>query len=110
MQTGRNGMRRDGTGRDRTERNEAGAKMPSDGNKEEEEGDGEVLILCSTDVERVVPGGEVERKFTQNSSCGIARSTRFRPTKRGAERLIPLCSVPSHLLNGTHRYKKTHSQ
>ncbi|KAB2595286.1 S ribonuclease [Pyrus ussuriensis x Pyrus communis] len=33
--------------------------MPSDGNKEEEEGDGEVIILCSTDVERVVPGGEL---------------------------------------------------
>ena len=47
----------DGTGRDMTERNGAGAKMPSDGNKEEEEGDGEVIILCSTDVERVVPGG-----------------------------------------------------
>ncbi|KAB2615547.1 S ribonuclease [Pyrus ussuriensis x Pyrus communis] len=60
--TGRDGTERDGTGRDgterdRTERNEAGAKMPSDGNKEEEEGDGEVIILCSTDVERVVPGG-----------------------------------------------------
>ncbi|KAB2622208.1 S ribonuclease [Pyrus ussuriensis x Pyrus communis] len=54
---GRNGMGRDGTGRDRTERNGAGAKMPSDGNKEEEEGDGEVIVLCSTDVERVVPGG-----------------------------------------------------
>ncbi|RXH91033.1 hypothetical protein DVH24_020056 [Malus domestica] len=29
--------------------------MPSDGNKEEEEGDGNVIILCSTDVEQVVP-------------------------------------------------------
>ena len=57
MQTGRDGTEWDGTGRDRTERNGAGAKMPSDGNKEEEEGDGEVIILCSTDVERVVPGG-----------------------------------------------------
>ncbi|KAB2636748.1 S ribonuclease [Pyrus ussuriensis x Pyrus communis] len=63
--TGRNRMKRDrternGMGRDRTERNRAGAKMLSDGNKEKEEGDGEVIILCSTDVERVVPGGEVE--------------------------------------------------
>ncbi|KAB2613009.1 S ribonuclease [Pyrus ussuriensis x Pyrus communis] len=39
--TGRNGIGRDGTGQDETERNGAGAKMPSDGNKEEEEGDGE---------------------------------------------------------------------
>ncbi|RXH77164.1 hypothetical protein DVH24_023438 [Malus domestica] len=38
--------------------------MPSDGNKEEEEGDGEVIILCSTDVERVVLGGEAN----ENSS------------------------------------------
>ena len=57
MRTGRDGTEWDGTGRDGTERNGAGAKMPSDGNKEEEEGDGEVIILCSTDVERVVPGG-----------------------------------------------------
>ncbi|RXH79265.1 hypothetical protein DVH24_040412 [Malus domestica] len=56
-----------GTGRDRAGRNGEGVKMHSDGNKEEEEGDGEVIILCSTDVERVVPGGEAERKFTQNS-------------------------------------------
>ncbi|KAB2629566.1 S ribonuclease [Pyrus ussuriensis x Pyrus communis] len=97
-------LKRDGTGRDRTERNGAGAKMPWDGNKEEEDGDGEVIILCSTDVERVVPGGEVERKFTQNSSCGIARSTCFRRTKRGTERLVPLCSVSSHVPNGTLRF------
>ncbi|KAB2601543.1 S ribonuclease [Pyrus ussuriensis x Pyrus communis] len=101
MQTGRDGTEWDGTGRDGTERNRAGAKMPLDGNKEEEEGDGEVIILCSTDVERVVPGGEVERKFTQISSRGTARSTRLRCTKRGTERLIPLCSVPSHVPNGT---------
>ncbi|KAB2626674.1 S ribonuclease [Pyrus ussuriensis x Pyrus communis] len=101
MQTGRNGTEWDETGRDLSERNGAGAKMPSDGNKEEEEGDGEVIILYSTDVERVVPGGAVERKFTQNSSRGTARSTRFRHTKRGTERLIPLCSVPSHVPNGT---------
>ncbi|TQD86395.1 hypothetical protein C1H46_028046 [Malus baccata] len=46
----------DGTGHDRTGQNGERARMPSDGNKEEEEGDGEVIILCSTDVERVVPG------------------------------------------------------
>ncbi|RXH95100.1 hypothetical protein DVH24_024784 [Malus domestica] len=45
MQTGQNGT--DGEG----------AKMPSDGNNEEEEGDGEIIILCSIVVERVVPGG-----------------------------------------------------
>ncbi|KAB2598163.1 S ribonuclease [Pyrus ussuriensis x Pyrus communis] len=95
------GTGRNGTKWDRTERNGVGAKMPSDGNKEEEEGDGEVIILCSTDVERVVPGGEVERKFTQNSSRGTTRSTCFRHTKRGTERLVPLCSVPSHVPNGT---------
>ncbi|KAB2602279.1 S ribonuclease [Pyrus ussuriensis x Pyrus communis] len=101
MQTEREGMEWDGTGRDRTERYGAGAKMLSDGNKEEEEGDREVIILCSTDVERLVPGGEVERKFTQNSSRGTARSTRFRRTKRGTEHLVPFCSVPSHVPNGT---------
>ncbi|RXH99868.1 hypothetical protein DVH24_021670 [Malus domestica] len=52
----RDGMKRNGMGRDRTGRNGEGAKMPSDGNKEEE-GDGEVIILCSTNVERIVPGG-----------------------------------------------------
>ncbi|RXH80269.1 hypothetical protein DVH24_041416 [Malus domestica] len=31
------------------------AKMPSDRNKKEEEGEGDVIILCSTDVEQVVP-------------------------------------------------------
>ncbi|CAN6557930.1 unnamed protein product [Malus baccata var. baccata] len=77
-------------GRDRTGRNGEGVKMPSDGNKEEEEGDREVIILCSTDVERVVPGGEAERKFTQNSR-----------TKRGTEHLVSLRSVPSHVPNGT---------
>ncbi|RXH89114.1 hypothetical protein DVH24_006092 [Malus domestica] len=59
------------------------------------------IILCSTDVERVVPGGEAERKFTQNSSRGTARSIRFRRTKCGTERLVPLRSVPSHVPNGT---------
>ncbi|RXH96942.1 hypothetical protein DVH24_035610 [Malus domestica] len=66
-------MRRDrtewnGTRRDKTGQNGEGAKMPSDGNKEEEERDAEVIILCSTDVERVVPGDEAERKFIPNSS------------------------------------------
>ncbi|KAB2597511.1 S ribonuclease [Pyrus ussuriensis x Pyrus communis] len=48
-------------GRDGTERNGAGAKMPSDGNKEEEEGDGEVIILWNENspktrpVEQLVP-------------------------------------------------------
>ncbi|RXH84649.1 hypothetical protein DVH24_032933 [Malus domestica] len=69
--------------------------MPSDGNKEEEEGDRDVIILCSMDVERVVLGGEAERKFPQNSSRGTTRSTHFRHTKRGTERLVPLCSIPS---------------
>ncbi|KAB2617007.1 S ribonuclease [Pyrus ussuriensis x Pyrus communis] len=102
MQTGRDGTEWDGTGRDRMGRNGSGAKMPSDGNKEEEAGDGEVIPLCSTDVEQVVPGGgKVERKFTQNSSRGTTRSTRFRRTKRGTERLVPLCSVPSHVPNST---------
>ncbi|RXI01566.1 hypothetical protein DVH24_014915 [Malus domestica] len=45
---------------DKMGRNGEGAKMPSDGNNEEEEGDGRVMILCSTDVKRVVPGGEAE--------------------------------------------------
>ncbi|RXH89102.1 hypothetical protein DVH24_006080 [Malus domestica] len=71
----------------RTGRNGDGVKMPLDGNKEEEEEDIDVIILCSTDVERVVPGGEAERKFTQNLSRGTTRSTRFRHTKRGTERL-----------------------
>ncbi|RXH98303.1 hypothetical protein DVH24_010628, partial [Malus domestica] len=91
----------DGTGR-----NGEGTKMLSDGNKEEEEGDGEVVILCSKYVEQVVPGGEEERKFTQNSSRGIACSTHFRRTKRGTERLVPLRFIPAHVPNGTivHEY------
>ncbi|RXH89701.1 hypothetical protein DVH24_032058 [Malus domestica] len=47
---------RDGTEWDGTERNGEGANMTSDGNKDEEEGDGDVIILCSMNVERVVPG------------------------------------------------------
>ncbi|KAM1863289.1 hypothetical protein ACFX14_003658 [Malus domestica] len=88
-------------GRDGMGWNGEGAKMPSDGNKEKEEGDIEVIILCSMDVERVVPRGEAERKFTQNSSRGTTCSTRFRRTKSGMERLIPLRFVPSHIPNGT---------
>ncbi|KAM1193705.1 hypothetical protein ACFX13_020956 [Malus domestica] len=94
--------RRDGIGQDMTERNGEGAKMSSDGNKEEEEGDGNVIILCSMDVELVILGGEVERKFTKNSSHGTACSTRFRRTKHGTKRLVSLRSVPSHLPNGTY--------
>ncbi|RXH84312.1 hypothetical protein DVH24_027211 [Malus domestica] len=78
-----------------TGRNGEGAKMPSDGNKEEEEGDGDVIILCFADVEQVVPGGEVERKFTKNSSRGTVCSSCFRRTKCGTERFVPLRSVPS---------------
>ncbi|KAM1334767.1 hypothetical protein ACFX2F_010636 [Malus domestica] len=46
-------------------------------------------------------GGKAERKFTQNSSYGTTRSTRFRRTKRGTEHLIPLHSIMSHVPNGT---------
>ncbi|KAM1233256.1 hypothetical protein ACFX2J_002980 [Malus domestica] len=81
-------MRQDMTGW-----NEEGAKMSSDGNKEEEEGDEEVIILCSTDVEQVIPRGKAERKFTQNLSC--------ERTKRGTERFVSLRSVPSQVPNGT---------
>ncbi|RXH93078.1 hypothetical protein DVH24_013654 [Malus domestica] len=53
--------------------------------------------MCSTDVERVVPGGEAEQKFTQNSSRGMALSTGFRLTKRGTECLVSLHFFSSHL-------------
>ncbi|TQD75249.1 hypothetical protein C1H46_039212 [Malus baccata] len=92
-------------GRDGTGWNGEGAKMPLDGNKEKE-GDEDVIILCSMDVERVVPRGEAERKFTQNSSRGTTCSTPFRRTKSGTERFIPLCFVPSHVPNGTYKEKK----
>ncbi|RXH97139.1 hypothetical protein DVH24_035807 [Malus domestica] len=46
-----------------------------------------------------VPGGEVERKNTQNLSLGTARSTHFWRTKRGTERLVPFRPVPSHVPN-----------
>ncbi|CAN6691622.1 unnamed protein product [Malus baccata var. baccata] len=74
------------TRQDKTRRNGERAKMPSDGNKEEEEGDGESFQ-------------GVRRK--ENSSRGTARSTHFRRTKRGTKHLIPLCSVPSHVPNNT---------
>ncbi|RXH86964.1 hypothetical protein DVH24_022237 [Malus domestica] len=94
------------TGRDRMRRNREGIKMPSDGNKEEEEGDGEVIILCSTYVERVIPVGKTERKFTQNLSHGTSRSIRFRGTKHGTKRFVPLRSVSSHVPNGSLRMEK----
>ncbi|RXH91567.1 hypothetical protein DVH24_020590 [Malus domestica] len=97
MQTGMDETEWDGTGR-----NGKGAKMLSNGKKEEEEGDREIIILCSMNVERVVPGGEAEQKFTQNSSRGTVRSTCFRSTKRGTERLVPLRSIPSHVPNSTY--------
>ncbi|RXH93620.1 hypothetical protein DVH24_014196 [Malus domestica] len=81
---------------DDTGQNGEGAKMPLDGNNEEEERDEEVIILCSTNVERVIPGGEVKRKFIQNLSRGTAHSTRFRRTKREMKHLVPLRCVPSH--------------
>ncbi|RXH71762.1 hypothetical protein DVH24_025263, partial [Malus domestica] len=59
------------------------------------------IILCSTGVERVVPGEKVERKSDQNPFHGTVRSTIFR-TKRGTERLVPLHSVPSRVPNGTY--------
>ncbi|RXH72009.1 hypothetical protein DVH24_025510 [Malus domestica] len=62
--TGRDGTEHNGMGRDMTGRDGKGSKMSLDGNKEKEVEDGDVIILCSMDVERVVPGGEVERKFT----------------------------------------------
>ncbi|RXI04165.1 hypothetical protein DVH24_038439 [Malus domestica] len=48
--TGRDEIRWDETGRDKMGWNREEAKMPSDGNKEEEEGDGEIIILCSRRV------------------------------------------------------------
>ncbi|RXH89539.1 hypothetical protein DVH24_031896 [Malus domestica] len=45
-------------------------------------------------------GTKIHPKFVQNSSRGIACSTRFRHTKRGTERLVPLRSVLSHVPNG----------
>ena len=47
--------------------------------------------------------GEVKRKINQISSHRTTRSTVFRRTKRETERLVPLCSVPSHVPH-TKRY------
>ncbi|KAM1052339.1 hypothetical protein ACFX2B_033383 [Malus domestica] len=55
--------------------------MPSDGNKKEEEGDRDVIILCSMDVERVVSGSEVERKFTKTRSV--------------EQRILPILGAPN---------------
>ncbi|RXH86080.1 hypothetical protein DVH24_017133 [Malus domestica] len=77
-------------GRDGTGRNGEGTKMPSDGNKEEEERDREMWNESFHE-------DEAEQKFTQNSSRGTARSTRFRRTKRRTERLVPLHSIPFHV-------------
>ena len=44
---------------------------------------------------------EVEWKISQISSQGTTRSTIFKRTKRGTERLVPLRSVPSHVPNGS---------
>ncbi|KAM2052510.1 hypothetical protein FF2_033444 [Malus domestica] len=55
--------------------------MPSDGNKKEEEGDRDVIILCSIDVERVVSGSEVERKFTKTRSV--------------EQRILPILGAPN---------------
>ncbi|RXI05221.1 hypothetical protein DVH24_006478 [Malus domestica] len=67
------------------------------------QGDGNVIILCSTNVERVVLGGETEQKFTQNSSHGTMRSTCFKCTKRETEHLIPFRFISFHVPNGTLR-------
>ncbi|KAM2156181.1 hypothetical protein ACFX1R_041906 [Malus domestica] len=65
--------------------------MPSDGNKGEEKGNREVIILCSTNMEIVIPGGEAERKFIQNSSHGTTHSTHFRRIKCASSHSIPSC-------------------
>ncbi|KAM2111585.1 hypothetical protein COP2_013202 [Malus domestica] len=84
--------------------------MPSDENKEEEEGDGDIIILCSTDVERVILGGEAEQKFTQNLSRRTTRSTRFRSNKCETEHLVPLRSVPFHVPKGTLSTEKCYEE
>ncbi|CAN6701338.1 unnamed protein product [Malus baccata var. baccata] len=47
---------------------------------------------------------EVEQKISQISSHGTTRSTVFRRTKRGTERLVPFRPVPSHVPN-THKIR-----
>ncbi|XP_028959110.1 uncharacterized protein [Malus domestica] len=54
-----------------------------------------------------VPGGEVERKNTQNLFRGTARSTHFWRTKRGTERLVPFRPVPSHVPNAPFSHTLT---
>ncbi|KAM1483838.1 hypothetical protein ACFXTO_035964 [Malus domestica] len=51
--------------------------------------------------DRIDDEEEVERKISQISSHGTTRSTIFRHTKRGTERLVPFRPVPSHVPNGT---------
>ncbi|RXI05711.1 hypothetical protein DVH24_017753 [Malus domestica] len=99
--TGRNGMGRDGTGQDRTE--QRGSKDALGWKQGGRRRKRRCYNLCSTDVKRVVTGGEAERKFTQNSSRGTVRSTRFRRTKHRTEHLVPLRSVSSHVPNGTYK-------
>ncbi|RXI03567.1 hypothetical protein DVH24_004219 [Malus domestica] len=51
---------------------------------------------------------EVERKISQISSHGTTRSTVFRCTKRGTERLVPFRPVPSHVPNDRiYRFQET---
>ncbi|KAM1873993.1 hypothetical protein ACFX13_007770 [Malus domestica] len=97
MQTRRDGTEWDGTRRDGMEGKQRCHWMETMRKKKETE----VIILCSMDVERVVLGDEAERKFIKNSSHGTTRSTHFRRTIRGTERLVPLRYVSSHVPNGT---------
>ncbi|CAN6693875.1 unnamed protein product [Malus baccata var. baccata] len=57
MQTERDGTEPDGTGRDGE-----GGKMPSVENKEEEEGDEDVIILCSTNLVPPILGAPNARR------------------------------------------------
>ncbi|RXH86432.1 hypothetical protein DVH24_017485 [Malus domestica] len=77
-----------GTKRNGTGRNEEGAKMLSDANKEE--GDGEMWNESFQGVRR-----------NENSSRGIVCSTRFMRTKRETERFVPFCFIHFHVPNGT---------
>ncbi|RXH81175.1 hypothetical protein DVH24_005089 [Malus domestica] len=88
IKTRRNGMEWDWTGRDGTGRN----------GTEREQRCPQMEIRRKNETERVVPGGEAERKFIQNSSRGIACSTRFRRTKHETECIVRLRSIPSHII------------
>ncbi|RXH68350.1 hypothetical protein DVH24_030683, partial [Malus domestica] len=100
--TGRDGTGRDGTERDGTGRNE-GVIFEKD-----------MGYICLKMVKhcvprtwnKPVPGGEVERKNTQNLSRGTARSTHFWRTKRGTERLVPFRPVPSHVPNAPLKHTR----